>query len=64
MEVMYYNLDWLNELGYDGPPETWAEFEEMACAATDADAGTVGYEISTDASRFASMVFSRHGSLL
>ncbi len=62
MEVMYYNMDWLKELGYDGPPETWAEFKEMACAATDPDAGTVGYEISTDASRFASMVFSRHGT--
>jgi multiple sugar transport system substrate-binding protein/sn-glycerol 3-phosphate transport system substrate-binding protein len=62
MEVLYYNLDWLNEMGYDGPPETWAEFREMACQATDADAGTVGYEISTDASRFASMVFSRHGT--
>jgi multiple sugar transport system substrate-binding protein len=62
MEVLYYNLDWLNEMGYEGPPTTWAEFKEMACAATDADAGTVGYEISTDASRFASMVFSRHGT--
>jgi multiple sugar transport system substrate-binding protein/sn-glycerol 3-phosphate transport system substrate-binding protein len=62
MEVLYYNLDWLNDLGYDGPPKTWAEFKEMACAATDPDAGTVGYEISTDASRFASMVFSRHGT--
>lgn len=62
MEVMYYNLDWLNEMGYDGPPKTWAEFKEMACKATDAAKGTVGYEISTDASRFASMVFSRHGT--
>jgi multiple sugar transport system substrate-binding protein/sn-glycerol 3-phosphate transport system substrate-binding protein len=62
MEALYYNLDWLNELGYDGPPTTWAEFAEMACAATDADAGTVGYEISTDASRFSSMIFSRHGT--
>jgi peptide/nickel transport system substrate-binding protein len=62
MEMLYYNLDWLNELGYDGPPETWAEFKEMACAATDPDAGTVGYEISIDASRMASMVFSRHGT--
>jgi multiple sugar transport system substrate-binding protein len=62
MEVMYYNQDWLNELGYDGPPTTWAEFKEMACAATDADAGTIGYEISTDASRFSSMIFSRHGT--
>ena len=62
MEVLYYNLDWLNELGYDGPPTTWADFQEMACAATDSDAGTVGYEINTDASCFASMVFSRHGT--
>jgi multiple sugar transport system substrate-binding protein/sn-glycerol 3-phosphate transport system substrate-binding protein len=62
MEVLYYNLDWINELGYEGPPTTWAEFKEMACAATDPDAGTVGYEISTDASRFSSMVFSRHGT--
>jgi multiple sugar transport system substrate-binding protein len=60
--MMYYNQDGLTELGYDGPPKTWEEFAEMACAATDADAGTVGYEISTDASRFASMVFSRHGT--
>ena len=62
MEVMYYNQEWLWELGYEEPPKTWAEFREMACAATDPEAGTVGYEISTDASRFASMVFSRHGS--
>ncbi len=25
MEVMYYNQDWLEELGYDGPPETVEE---------------------------------------
>ena len=52
----------LNELGYDGPPTTWEAFAELVCAATDPDAGTVGYEISTDASRFASLVFSRHGT--
>jgi multiple sugar transport system substrate-binding protein/sn-glycerol 3-phosphate transport system substrate-binding protein len=62
MEVLYYNQDWLDELGYDGPPTTWDEFAEMACAATDPDEGTVGYEISTDASRFSSMIFSRHGT--
>jgi multiple sugar transport system substrate-binding protein len=62
MEVLYYNLDWLNEMGYDGPPETWAEFKEMTCKAADKAKGTIGYEISTDASRFASMVFSRHGT--
>ena len=62
MEVLYYNQTWLEELGFDGPPETWAEFKEMACAASDPAAGTIGYEISADASRFSSMVFSRHGT--
>jgi len=52
MEVLYYNMDWLRQMGYDGPPETWAEFKEMACKATDPAKGTVGYEVSTDASRF------------
>jgi peptide/nickel transport system substrate-binding protein len=62
MEVLYYNADWLKTLGYDAPPKTWAEFKEMACKASDAAAGTIGYEIDTDASRFASLTFSRHGS--
>jgi len=62
IEVLYYNMDWLKQIGYDGPPKTWAQFKEMACKATDKASGTVGYEISTDASRFASMVFSRHGN--
>ncbi|MCB0037612.1 MAG: extracellular solute-binding protein, partial [Anaerolineales bacterium] len=63
MEVLFYNADWLAELGYDGPPQTPEQFQEMACAATDPDAGTVGYEISTDASRFASFVFARGGDI-
>jgi multiple sugar transport system substrate-binding protein len=62
MEVLYYNADWLTEMGFAGPPKTWAEFKDQACKATDATAGTTGYEISTDASRFAALVFSRHGN--
>ena len=71
MEVMYYNQDWLEELGYDGPPETWEEFEEMSCKAIEqpfsgqAGEGTVlGYEYSVDASRFATFLFSRGGNVL
>jgi multiple sugar transport system substrate-binding protein/sn-glycerol 3-phosphate transport system substrate-binding protein len=64
MEVMYYNVDWLNELGYDHPPRTWDEFKEMACAATDPDADTYGYELSVDTSTFADMVFNRGGQML
>jgi multiple sugar transport system substrate-binding protein len=71
MEVMYYNEDWLAELGYTGPPETWDEFAEMACAAseqpfsgaTDPTPG-YGYVYSIDASRFATFVFSRGGNII
>ncbi len=71
VEVMYYNLDWLQEMGYDGPPTMWEQFREMACKAVQhpfsggpANETPVGYEINTDASRFASMVFSRGGDLI
>lgn len=71
MEVMYYNEEWLKELGYDGPPETWEQFEEMACKAVQqpfskqaGEGRVLGYEYSVDASRFASFVFSRGGNIL
>lgn len=69
MEVVYYNMDWLNELGYDAPPTTPEEFKEMACAATanpysGATAeGSIGYELSIDASRFASWTFAFGGNV-
>ncbi|MBU8913845.1 MAG: ABC transporter substrate-binding protein [Spirochaetales bacterium] len=63
IEVMYYNLSWLQRLGYDGPPETWDEFAAMCEAATDVEAGTYGYAISTDASRFFATVISRGGEI-
>ena len=63
IEVMYYNQTWLEKLGYDGPPETWEEFAEMCQAATDPEAGTYGYAISTDASRFFATVISRGGDI-
>ncbi len=69
MEVLYYNMDWLAELGYAAPPTTPAEFKEMACAATaqpysGATAeGSIGYELSIDASRFASWTFAYGGNV-
>jgi multiple sugar transport system substrate-binding protein/sn-glycerol 3-phosphate transport system substrate-binding protein len=64
MEVLYYNQDWLNELGYEYPPSTWNEFKEMACAASDPAADTFGYEWSPDVSTFADMLFNRGGAML
>lgn len=69
LEVMYYNADWLEELGYDAPPSTPEEFREVACAATEnpfsaaTASGSRGYEISLDASRFASWTFAFGGDV-
>jgi len=71
MEVMFYNLDWLKELGYDAPPTTPEEFKEMACkaattpfsGATEGAASPTGYELSIDTSRFASWTFAFGGDM-
>ena len=70
MEVLYYNADWLAELGFDGPPATADEFKEMACAAAatpfsgaSGDAPSMGYQLSVDASRFASWTFAFGGDV-
>jgi multiple sugar transport system substrate-binding protein/sn-glycerol 3-phosphate transport system substrate-binding protein len=68
-EVMYYNTSWLTELGFDGPPTTPEQFKEMACAAAQTPftqatvEGNNGYELSLDASRFASWTFSFGGDI-
>jgi multiple sugar transport system substrate-binding protein/sn-glycerol 3-phosphate transport system substrate-binding protein len=71
MEVIYYNRDWLRELGYQALPKTWAEFGEVCRKAAQqpfsrsADRRrSLGFMIDIDASRIASMVFSRGGDLV
>lgn len=76
MEVMYYNIDWLAELAeagaisFDGPPTTPEQFAEAACAATanpfSGATGAndpIGYQLSMDASRFASWTFAFGGDI-
>jgi multiple sugar transport system substrate-binding protein/sn-glycerol 3-phosphate transport system substrate-binding protein len=70
VELMYYNEEWLAELGYENPPVTWDEFGEMACVAVEQpfsglqDEGTVlGHEYTANARRFATLIFSRGGDL-
>ena len=69
IEVVYYNKDWLNELGLN-EPNTPAEFATAACAATNStfsgrigDTASLGYEIDTDASNFAAWVFAHGGDV-
>lgn len=75
MEVMYYNVEWLAELAaagaisFDGPPTTPEQFREAACAAVatpfskGTGAASLGYQLSTDASRFASWTFAFGGDV-
>jgi multiple sugar transport system substrate-binding protein len=69
MEVMYYNVDMLNELGYENPPATWDEFKAMCMDATrdtddDGINDTFGYAVLPSGSTFAGWVWSRGGELL
>jgi multiple sugar transport system substrate-binding protein len=70
MEVLYYNLSWLKEMGYDGPPATTEEFKEMACKAVEqpfskgtGDAEPIGMAMRMDASNMASWVFAFGGDI-
>ena len=76
MEVMYYNIDWLNELreagaiSFEGPPTTPEQFAEAACAAVEnpfsgatGENAAIGYQINFDASRLASWTFGRGGDV-
>jgi multiple sugar transport system substrate-binding protein/sn-glycerol 3-phosphate transport system substrate-binding protein len=76
MEMMYHNNEWLAELraagaiSFDGPPQTPEQFREAACAATanpfsraTSDTANIGYQLSTDASRFASWTFAFGGDI-
>jgi multiple sugar transport system substrate-binding protein len=64
MEVLFYNVEWLNLLGYDHPPATWEEFRRMACAAADPAAGTYGYTLSVSAPSFADWLAHFGGGLM
>lgn len=58
MEVLYFNVDALATLGYDAPPTSWEQFEEMACKYVSEGLGTDGYQIRTDASFIAAAAFA------
>ena len=71
MEVLYYNIDWLRELGFDAPPATWDQFAEMCRKAKEQPFSkspdqrrSLGFLLEIDASRLASMIFSRGGDLV
>ena len=70
--VIFYNSQWAQELGFANPPTNYAEFKEQACAATAANTaddnpdndGTGGLVLYTGASNVASFVFANDGDML
>ena len=71
MEMLYYNTDWLQELGFDGPPQTPDAFREMTCAASKTafsgatgGGSSTGYELDVaDASHVAAWTFAFGGNI-
>lgn len=70
IEVMYSNLAWLRELGAEAPPSSPEDFEAFACAARErpfsassTGGASLGYELTLDASRFASWTFAFGGDI-
>jgi multiple sugar transport system substrate-binding protein len=63
LEVLYYNMDWLKEMGFSGPPKTWDEFYEMCRKATNPATGQYGYAIATGASNVYAQIISRGGEI-
>jgi multiple sugar transport system substrate-binding protein/sn-glycerol 3-phosphate transport system substrate-binding protein len=67
-DVLYFNAEWLAELGFDSSPATPDEFKQMACAATEPFSEStiengLGYQFYLDATRFSSWVFAFGGDL-
>jgi len=70
--VITYNSQWAEELGFTAPPTNYAEFKEQACAAQEANTtddnpdndGTGGLVLYASASNVASFVFANGGTLL
>ncbi len=63
LEVMYYNADALQELGFKGPPETWDQFYQI-CQMRKEKEGKPCYAIAPSASTFTWMIWSYGGEVI
>jgi multiple sugar transport system substrate-binding protein len=63
MDIMYYNADWLKQVGHDSPPRDWKTWEDAACKASDGQA-KYGWAVQHDASTFAAIIFGHGGQVL
>lgn len=69
VDMLYYNIDWLQKLGYTAPPTSPDEFAGMVCAAasnpyiTEEANRSTGTIFFTEASRLAAWVFAMGGDI-
>lgn len=68
-QIMYYNVDWLNRLGYDAPPSTWDEFTQICKEATvdldsDGNMDTFGFAWYPSEDAFFAWVWGRGGEIM
>lgn len=62
-QVLFYNLTWASELGFDRPPSTSQAFKQQACSAARENRygeypGTGGWVINTDAPALLSWMYA------
>ncbi len=70
-QMMFYNITWAKELGFDKPPQTVEEFKEQSCAAAQANNsddnpdndGTGGYIVTSGASAIAGWIWAFGGDI-
>ena len=64
-QVMFYNVTWAQELGFQAPPTTPDEFNAQSCAASQARVdGTGGWFVNTDTATTLSWIFAFEGQIL
>jgi ABC-type glycerol-3-phosphate transport system substrate-binding protein len=56
--VLYYNADWLSDLGFTASRATWTELQGAACAATDPTGGQVGLGLPAEPAVLLSLLTS------
>jgi len=64
VDVMFYNVDMLQEAGFDHPPATWDEFATMCKALTKADGSQWGASLGAPVDLWYAMVYEWGGKVL
>ena len=62
--VVYYNSDWLSDLGYNAATATWEDLRRTACAATEPLGGQIGLGLPAQPSVLLALLASGGSTIL